>query len=361
MFKLKRIWILLLFPIALVLSILARESAAFAEFYAVNIYPYISKPVNYLTSKLPFSLGEFMIPVAVILGIGLIVFYIFLLCKGVEKKKEYLVKFVLTVLCILCIVFFDFTVSCGINYHRYTFAQRYNYNLEPSSKEDLVGLCIELVNKANQLRENIIDDETEKLEDFSKMAQTAVESYNKMAEIYPTLKTKYTAPKPIFFSKFMSKLNLTGIFFSGTFEANVNIDSPAFLIPSTMCHELSHVQGYMREDEANYIAYLVCSLSDDDYFKYSGTMIAYIHSVNALYAVDTEAYFEIFKLLDDKVLEDITINNAYWQGFKGKTAEVSKKVNDTYLKINSLEDGVKSYGRMVDLLIADYKNDKLNN
>ena len=360
MFKLKRIWILLLFPISLFLSISAKKSAAFSEFYAVHIYPFISRPINYITSKLPFSLGEFMIPIAVIFGAGFIIFYIFLFCTGGVKRKEYLIKFILNIACILCIVFFDFTISCGINYHRYTFSQRYNYNIELYSKEELKGLCTELVVKANELRENISDENITELKDFSKMAETAVKSYNNMADDYPTLNTKYYAPKPIFFSKFMSELNLTGIFFSATFEANVNIDSPAFLIPSTMCHELSHVQGYMREDEANYIAYLVCTLSEDIYFQYSGTMLAFIHAGNSLYAADSEAYFEVYDLLSDKARKDISINNAYWQNFKGKAAEVSSKVNDTYLKVNDLSDGVKSYGRMVDLLLADYKNKKVN-
>ena len=34
------------------------------------------------------------------------------------------------------------------------------------------------------------------------------------------------------------------------------------------------------------------------------------------------------------------------------TSEVSEKVNNTYLKSNMQEDGTKSYGRMVDLLIG---------
>lgn len=34
---------------------------------------------------------------------------------------------------------------------------------------------------------------------------------------------------------------------------------------------------------------------------------------------------------------------------------MAAKVNDSYLKSNRQEDGVKSYGRMVDLLLADYR------
>jgi hypothetical protein len=34
-------------------------------------------------------------------------------------------------------------------------------------------------------------------------------------------------------------------------------------------------------------------------------------------------------------------------------AEKADAVNNTYLKSNNQEDGVKSYGRMVDLLLAE--------
>jgi hypothetical protein len=35
-------------------------------------------------------------------------------------------------------------------------------------------------------------------------------------------------------------------------------------------------------------------------------------------------------------------------------SEVASRANDIYLKTNAQEDGVKSYGRMIDLLIAEY-------
>ena len=40
--------------------------------------------------------------------------------------------------------------------------------------------------------------------------------------------------------------------------------------------------------------------------------------------------------------------------FEGKVAEVSTQINDSYLKAHSQEDGVRTYGRMVDLMLAYY-------
>ena len=50
---------------------------------------------------------------------------------------------------------------------------------------------------------------------------------------------------------------------------------------------------------------------------------------------------------------DLYAHTIFWQKYEGPVAEKAEAVNDTYLKSNKQEDGVKSYGRMVDLLIAE--------
>lgn len=41
----------------------------------------------------------------------------------------------------------------------------------------------------------------------------------------------------------MSRINYTGFFFPYTAEANVNVDSPLCMLPSTIAHELAHQRG----------------------------------------------------------------------------------------------------------------------
>ena len=52
-------------------------------------------------------------------------------------------------------------------------------------------------------------------------------------------------------------------------------------------------------------------------------------------------------------------NNPYWNRYEGKVAEVSNQMNDTYLKLNNQEEGVQSYGRAVDLMLAYYREEIL--
>ena len=117
-----------------------------------------------------------------------------------------------------------------------------------------------------------------------------------------------------------------------------------------MCHELSHLRGYMREDEANFLAYLACRESSFADFRYSGAMLAFVYTNNALISADSELGNEIFRTLCDGAQADFAANSAYWKQFEGPVSEISSTVNDAYLKANRQEDGVRSYGRMVDLL-----------
>jgi hypothetical protein len=156
----------------------------------------------------------------------------------------------------------------------------------------------------------------------------------------------------------MSQTEITGIFIPFTMEANVNVDIPDYSIPATMLHELAHLRGFMREDEANYIAYLAGMESDNAEFKYSSTMLALITAGNALYDKDPDLYFEIRDQYSDGVLKDIRANSRYWQQYDDTViSTVSNKINDTYLKANAQTDGIQSYGRMLDLMLAKYRED----
>jgi hypothetical protein len=60
-------------------------------------------------------------------------------------------------------------------------------------------------------------------------------------------------------------------------------------------------------------------------------------------------------MLNEEVLVDLRANSEFWAKYDGKTAEVADMINDSYLKANGQSDGVKSYDKMVDLLMAYYK------
>ena len=153
-------------------------------------------------------------------------------------------------------------------------------------------------------------------------------------------------------SQILSYQQLTGVYSPFTVEANYNRHMISYNKPFTMCHELSHLRGFMREDEANFIAYIACMASDDIDFNYSGALTGWVYATNALYKVDEVSYHMLYERLLPEVKAELAANSAFWDSYDGKIAEAADKVNDTYLKANNQTDGVQSYSRMVDLMLA---------
>ena len=159
-------------------------------------------------------------------------------------------------------------------------------------------------------------------------------------------------PKPVFASKLMSYCGITGVYFPMTGEANVNMDIQDAEAPFTMCHELAHQLGYAREDEANFIAWLACDASPYADFRYSGNLMAFLHLMDRLYEADPGRHAAVLAACPPEVASDLAEMGAYWQLHEGVVSDASARVNDAFLKINGQQEGVASYGRMADLMLA---------
>ena len=142
-------------------------------------------------------------------------------------------------------------------------------------------------------------------------------------------------------------------------EGNYNRAMTDYNIPHTICHELSHLRGFMREDEANFIGYLACIGSDKKAFQYSGYLTGWVYAGNALARQDMDSYREFYGKLHPKAAADLADNTRFWNRYEGKVAQVSNQVNDTYLKMNDQKEGVKTYGRMVDLMLAYHREEAI--
>lgn len=349
---------LMLVPAGFLLLAAAKFIPGFADFYYKTAYRYLGGIFGSITGSLPFSLMEAGICVLV----GLLLYWIInLVLKGKKGKNIVLGYFfgvLKSVISVVCVVFFLFSVFSGTNYYRESFAEKTGLEVKNSSVEELYDLCSFLLEEAAEAGAQLEHDEngvTVFPDSNYKMAKLAKAEFEKFASQYGFMDIgfgKFGTPKPIIFSEVMAYLQISGVYSPYTFEANINTAGPDFLCGSTMMHEQSHLRGFMIEAEANFIAYLACAESSDPYLKYSGTCHALLYSMNALYSADYERWYELRVQYPLYIHADMQAQNAYIAAHDTKVAEVSDAVNDTYLKLNSQQDGVRSYGKMVDLLLA---------
>ena len=343
---------------ALLLQLAARKVPGFGQWYAVTIYPLITGSLGRFMGIFPFSVTE--------LGLYLlIVLFVVSLVRSWRRPLKILGRLLLGA----SLLFFLFTVNCGINYYRQPFSSLSGLTIQPSSSQELYDLCSWLV---EQIQDSVRQLEDQASEENGFSGQTSREplpSYGKLLEYgrqgqlamrrlgeeFPVLAGFYPAPKPLLLSRILSVQQLCGVYSPFTVEANYNREMPLYNIPHTICHELSHLKGFMREDEANFIGYAACIHSEDLYFRYSGYLMGWVYAGNALTQADPEGFAALRSALPQAALTDLSYNNAYWDAFQGKVAEVSTRVNDTYLKLQDQQDGIQSYGRVVDLMLAYHR------
>ncbi len=348
--------LILLSAAALVAS---RSSVEFSDWFCFNIYPVFSGIGSRIWGALPFSVGEIFVYIVIIgAAAGIVCHIIYIKHRKGKRLKAFLWGFSFFWL-FGGIIALLLTFNCLVGYNRTPFSQYSGLTLGKYTIEELKGLTLDLIEKANLAAEEVeLDGEGRaiKPENFSQLAIKAMEG---LAEDYSVLKTYYPQPKGVIASPAMSSINLAGIYFPITVEANYNTAMPVSSQGFTVCHELSHLSGFIREDEANFLAFAACRKSESPYFRYSGYLGALTYALNACYSsMDKDEYYSLCEKISPVILAEYSYRNAYWEQYRKKvTYKVSSAVNDTYLKVNNQTDGTKSYGRMVDLMLAEWKKE----
>ena len=114
---------------ALALNLAARLFPAFAEWYAEKIYPIWVGSLGRVSAFVPVSLIELLIYAAILLALaGLLL---------VIRRRLRLRRLVVIVVKFAIVLFVLFTLNCGINYQRLTFAERAGFTLQKSNERYL--------------------------------------------------------------------------------------------------------------------------------------------------------------------------------------------------------------------------------
>ena len=346
----------LLIPFTLVTHILSICIPAVSDF--INRYP--AAGVRFLLAKLtgffPFSLAETVILLVIPLAVGG-----FFLARRLEKREDpkgayyflsYLVGF-------LCLMYTLFVFTLGTAYFGTPMDEELGLDREKVSAEELYETAEAILERIDGVIDEIEFDEN----GASVMPMTRKELNRelntlakKAAEKYPFLSSLSSRVKPILLSKPMTYTHMSGIYTYLTGEANINTNFPDSTIPFTMAHEMSHQRGIAREDEANFAALLISMESDDPYILYSAYYELFKYFINALAVADTQLFEAIYQKADPRLVGEIYAFNDFFDKYADNlAADITGGLNDAYQQIQGVEEGIASYGLVVDLAVAYYK------
>lgn len=333
----------------------ARLISGFADFYGFTIYPVIVNIFAHISGIFPFSVGEIMLIAIVLSILFAIVYFIVNMIRRKGRRLRFLLSSFATVLLAVSVVFFDFVFAMGINYSRKPFSQIAGLQTGKYTKQQVAEVLVYTIANVAEAGKYIELDADGHIVKPDDLSARAVSAMRKLGGTYKPLDSYYSGVKPVMLSELMCYGHITGIFSFWSMEANYNTINIPEELGHIACHELSHMTGFMREDEANYIAFLACRDSGDAYLTYSGWYDMMIYMLNAYYPDATpEEYTAVYSLIPEYARDQLVMQNELWDKYETHFGEVAEAMNDVYLKINDQSDGTKSYGRVVDLMIADY-------
>lgn len=341
------------FGAAFLLIFISRNSPSFSQWNATYISPFFLNTIGRFSNLFKISIFELVI-IIILLGFLASLVYLLLIIRSLRPAVS---SFPLCIF-VASILFLLFTLTASINYNKPLLTAGTNSTIKEYTPESLTRLALMLVDNVNDLSEQIETDGKGLLDlSHTDLNASSKNAMRNLGHRYPLLNDYYPNPKPIIFSKAMSYLGITGIFSPFTLEANYNSNVDPFIIPYTICHEFAHLKGYMREDEAGFLAYLACINSDSPEFRYSGTLNALQYTLRQLYEnVDSQTYNMVYSRISDRVIKETTHSREYWNKHKNSITTIARSANDKYLMVNAQSSGTKSYGMMVDFLLKEYEH-----
>ena len=360
----KKYWIVFIALLAgsVLLNLFARVVPGFADGYIKYIYPASVNTIGRINSLFSFSVGEVLIVIGILLVFVAIVLIpvglIFTKGKIWKKVKGFYGFFLM----LLNAIFLIQTLNCFILYQGTTLESKM-VSKEGYEITELIALREEIVKKLNELGIQLERDENGDLVyDEESLKYKCMDAMKQLGEEYPQLQGYYPRPKKLFFSNFISQQYLLGIFFPFSMEANYNGLMYASNYPATFCHELCHLKGVILEDEANFYAYLACIQSEDIFLQYSGYLsVFYYVEEDLFYALDEEEYDKLTSVASYVYQDDIFVKEEIWDEIEEEAIfetelveEVSDDLMEESLNLNGVEDGIESYSRVVELMLAYY-------
>ena len=347
-------WTFVLTLVAFVIHMIAKNNRAFADFMNFNVNHVFRGLLAHLTGWIPFSLAE-----GLLLGIPVIAAVILYFGIRIAKKSwRYVIRYVTGLLAIVCYFYISFVFTYGLGYVTTPVEDVLGFDRQDVSAVELGNTAIVLTNEINALVSYVdfaYEGSSYMPYSLNEMCEKLCDAYESFCEKAYYVHTFNSRVKPIVMSEPLTYTHLSGIYSYMTGESNLNVNYPDYIQPYTAAHEMAHQRGFAREDEANFVAFLVCMETEDPYIRYSCMMEIYAYIMNALYQADPDMYYYVSSGLHPKALSEKAAYGAFFKKYEdAPAATVTDQINDAYLQIQGTP-GVKSYGMVVDLVVAYFR------
>jgi len=312
--------------------------------FSTGVYPLIQHVVTPVTNLLPVAVFDPLLVAGVVAVVWSLVGAI-----G-RARREQRVRPVFAALWHLvaagAVVYLVFLAVWGLNYRRLRMSDRLTLESDAPGRDAVMNLGRESVRQLNALYGTAHKTGwpgSEWRDDRLRAAFHGVQSMLTDGPLAEPGRLKWTLLGPYF-----RWTSVDGMVDPFALEVLANPDLLPWERVFVATHEWAHLAGFADESEANFVGWLTC-LRADEAAQYSGWLYLYWQISGEVAPQDRT---ELANMLADGPRRDVAaIVDRLRRGQLPLLRNASWVVYDKYLRANRVEEGIRSYGEVVTLIL----------
>ncbi len=295
-----------------------------------------------LFSKIPFSLGD-----VVYFVLGLLLFFSLFKLFNPKTRKVYSLRLLKG----LNVFYFVYQLVWGMTYFQRPIVLALDEK-EPQITE-IKALVLKYLHQAKHTRTLVKEDGKGvfQIQDLEKIKREILSRQKRIqAFLGNKISTGVDNFKPSLYSGFMNYTGVLGYYNPFSTEAQYNSHLPHTYLPFTLSHESAHQLGFAREQEANFVGYLLGISSENPELRYSTEYFALKSLLRALATEDEDFVKTAIAQYSDEMKRDYQAEKDFVAEYQGMMNTFFAFTNDLFLKTNQ-QEGAVTYSYFVDLLV----------
>jgi len=335
---------LLIVALAAILVFAPLPAELVERYYSDGFYPALQARLTSWSNETGIALFDFIL-------IFLIALVVIVLWRSVAQAlgQRSLRRFfdgLLNVATVLSVAYLWFAIAWGLNYSRVPLEVAAGYDQRRVSASAVRALADRAVVETNR---SYAAGHASGFPAIGEVPPALVSAFHeverRLGRVRPTTPGR---PKRTLLSAFFRASGTDGMHAPMMLETLLNPDLTPPERPAVLAHEWAHLAGYAPEDDASFVG-LLASLRADPGARYSAWLSLVAEAVNQLPRAERQ---DVLSRLDPGPRKD---EEAIAERLRSRVEVVQRaswETYDRYLKAQGVQEGIRNYSRVVQLLIG---------
>lgn len=324
---------------ALVLALWPVSPAAVDRLYAEGLYPRLQHLLTAATNAIPIAVLD-------VVGLAMLAALVWLLTAAIRGRGVWrgLARFAIDLVVVASVLYVWFLAAWGLNYRRTPLQAHLDFDASRINREAVSRLANRGVFELNRLHPIA---HALPWQGFDELRESLAPPFARARDLIgATWQPVAGRPKWSLLDWYFRRSGVDGVTNPFFLEIIVNHDVLPFERAVVLAHEWGHLGGWAHEAEASFVAWLTCVQSSAQH-QYAAWVFLYPELVAHL-ARDERAM--LHALLHTGPKRDFEAIRARILRASPIVRRAASGAYDRYLRANRVQEGIASYGRVVQLV-----------